>query len=145
MSRKTAREQVYKLIYERCVNEEPEEFSLQLALDGCNEDDGIFIRKLFEGVNENYEFLKSIVERYSKGFSFERIFKIDCAVIMVAAYEILYLDDIPVKVSVNEALEFVKAYSADKSFSFVNGVLASVVKEKEVLLSERESELQQVD
>ena len=64
---------------------------------------------------------------------------------MVAAYEILYLDDIPVKVSVNEALEFVKAYSTDKSFSFVNGVLASVVKEKEVLLSERESELQQVD
>lgn len=137
MSRKSAREQVYKLIYERCVNGEPDNFSLQLCLEDVSSEDGIFITKLFEGVNEKFEYLKSIINRFSKGFVFERIFKLDCALIMVAAYEILYLDDIPVGVSVNEALEFAKSYSTEKSYSFINGVLASIAENKEELLSEQ--------
>ena len=93
-------------------------------------------RKLYEGVNEKYEFLKTVIEKYAKGFAFERIFKLDCALIMVASYEILFLDDIPVGVSVNEAVEFAKQYSTEKSRSFVNGILASVVANKEELTEE---------
>lgn len=136
MSRKTAREQVYKLIYERCVNAEADNFSLELCLQDISSEDEIFIRKLYEGVNEKYEFLKTVIEKYAKGFAFERIFKLDCALIMVASYEILFLDDIPVGVSVNEAVEFAKQYSTEKSRSFVNGILASVVANKEELTEE---------
>ena len=78
MSRKTAREQVFKLIYERCVEGEPNDFSLDLTLEKCDDNDALFIRKLYAGVNEKFEFLKRAIERYSKGFTFDRIFKIDC-------------------------------------------------------------------
>ena len=55
---------------------------------------------------------------------------------MLAAYEILYIDDIPVAASVNEALELAKKYSTDKSVSFLNGVLASIAANKEQLSKE---------
>lgn len=138
MSRKTAREQVYKLIYERCVNGVCDDFSLELCIGEMPSEDEIFVRKLYNGVNEKYDFLKGAIEKYSKNFVFDRIFKLDCALILVAAYEILYLDDIPVGASINEALEFAKKYSTDKSQSFINGVLASVVANKEELLNEQE-------
>ena len=136
MSSKTAREQVFKLIYERCVEGEPNSFSLDLTLEKCDDDDALFIRKLYAGINEKYAYLQRIIERYSKGFTFERIFKIDCGLLMLASYEILYIDDIPVAASVNEALELAKKYSTDKSVSFINGVLASVASNKEKLLKE---------
>ena len=136
MSRKTAREQVFKLIYERCVEGEPNSFSLDLTLEKCDDDDALFIRKLYAGINEKYAYLQRIIERYSKGFTFERIFKIECGLLMLASYEILYIDDIPVAASVNEALELAKKYSTDKSVSFINGVLASVASNKEKLLKE---------
>ena len=136
MSRKTAREQVFKLIYERCVEGEPNDFSLDLTLEKCDANDALFIRKLYAGVNEKFEFLKRAIERYSKGFTFDRIFKIDCGLLMLAAYEILYIDDIPVAASVNEALELAKKYSTDKSVSFLNGVLASIAANKEQLSKE---------
>lgn len=139
MSRKTAREKVFKLVYERCVNDAPNDFSLQLALEETDEADAIYIRKIYEGVNEKYDFLKECIERYAKGFSFARIYKIDCALLMIAAYEILYLDDIPTQVSVNEALELAKVYSTEKSFSFINGLLASVNMNKEELLHEQDN------
>ena len=136
MSRKTAREQVFKLIYERCVEGEPNDFSLDLTLEKCDNDDALFIRKLYAGINEKYDFLKSAIERFAKGFTFDRIFKIDCGLLMLAAYEILYIDDIPVAASVNEALELAKKYSTDKSVSFLNGVLASIAADKDKLLKE---------
>ena len=51
MSRKTAREQVFKLIYERCVEGEPNDFSLDLTLEKCDANDALFIRKLLAGFN----------------------------------------------------------------------------------------------
>lgn len=139
MSRKTAREQVFKLVYERCVIGEPNEFSAQLTLENCDESDSIYIRKLYDGINERFEFLQSVIEKFSKGFAFERIYKIDCALIMIASFEILYLEDIPTQVSINEALELAKVYSTDKSFSFINGILASVNANKEELLNEQDN------
>ena len=136
MSRKTAREQAFKLIYELAVEGEPNSFSLELMTENCDDADTLFINKLYDGVREKFDFLKSVVERYSKGFSFERIFKIDCALIMMASYEILYIGDIPTAASVNEAVELAKKYSTDKSAAFINGVLASVAADKEELLNE---------
>lgn len=137
MSRRTAREQVFKLIYERCESGEENDFSLELALNGSSDEDAVYIAKVYRGVNENYDFIKNSVIRFSNGFDFERIYKVDCALIMLAAYEIFFLEDIPVKVSVNEALELAKIYSTAKSVSFINGILASLIENKESLLNER--------
>mgnify|MGYP002516849677 CR=1 FL=1 len=61
-----------------------------------------------------------------KNWTIERIFKIDLAILSRAIYEILFIDNIPVKVSANEAVELAKKYSTEKSYSFVNGVLATI-------------------
>ena len=57
-----------------------------------------------------------------------RLAKIDLAVLRIAVYEILYRKDIPVEVSINEAIEIVKKYSTEESFRFINGVLGGVVR-----------------
>ena len=86
------------------------------------------------------DFLKSVVSRFLRGFNIDRIYKIDLAILYVACYEILFMPDVPEKVSVNEAVELAKTYSTDKSPSFINGVLAGVIAAKEELLNERESD-----
>ena len=67
-----------------------------------------------------------------KTWSIERIFKIDLAILRIADYEINFMDGVPVKVAVNEAVELAKKYGNDASSNFVNGVLREIIKDKEV-------------
>ena len=67
----------------------------------------------------------------SIGYEVDRIFKIDLAILVVAIYELKFDKTNPVGVVVNEAVELAKKYSTDKSYSFVNGILAKVVKSNE--------------
>ena len=59
----------------------------------------------------------------------KRISKVALSILRLACYEMIYIDDVPVSVSINEAVELAKKYGEDKSKNFVNGILASVVKE----------------
>lgn len=90
-----------------------------------------------EGVSSNQAFLSEIIGGYASGYAVERIYKIDLALLLIASFEILFMEDVPVKVSVNEAVELAKVYSTDNSPSFINGILASVIKNKEDILNER--------
>ena len=67
-----------------------------------------------------------------KNWSIERIFKIDLAILRLAVYEIHFMDNIPPKVAVNEAVELAKKYGNDASSNFVNGVLREIIKDREV-------------
>ena len=67
------------------------------------------------------------MKSFPKGF-LERIFKPDLAALLLALYEMYYMDDIPLSVSIAEAVELVKRYSTDKSNQYVNGVLSTVYK-----------------
>lgn len=136
MSRKNAREAAFKLIYERCVSGEDNELTLETLRQNMSDDDSAYVTGVYFGISEHYELLKKAVSDYAVGFAFDRIFKIDLAVLLLAAYEILYMDDIPHEVSVNEALEIAKLYSTEKSVPFINGVLASVIRNKEAILHE---------
>ena len=71
----------------------------------------------------------SEIEKYAVGFKPDRIFKADMAALMLAIYEMKYMPDIPMSVSISEAVELVKTFSTEKSPTFVNGLLASVYKE----------------
>ena len=66
-----------------------------------------------------------------KNWSLDRIAKIDLAILRLAIYEIIYVDSIPDKVSANEAVELAKTYGNNDSKSFVNGVIAKVIEDKE--------------
>ena len=96
---------------------------------GLSEQDIDYMQKTYEGVIAKKDELLSAIEKYSNGFAIDRIYKTDLAALMVAIYEMKYIDDIPYSVSINEAVELVKTYSTERSHSFVNGILASVYKE----------------
>lgn len=135
--RKTARETAFKLIFEKSVSGGDAKVSYAAMTNGISDDDRCFLDTLLTGVEKEREFLCKVISTYATGFSLQRIYKIDLALLLIAAYEILFLDDVPVKVSVNEAVELAKVYSTDKSPAYINGILASVISHKEEILDER--------
>lgn len=138
MSRKVAREFAFKIIFaENFQNEEinPEEVIPSLAsetekLDDITKEDMEYIKDITNGVYSNIALLDEKIEKHLKGWTMDRICKTDLAILRLAIYEILYREDIPDKVSVNEAVELAKMFSEDSSPSFVNGVLAGILNKK---------------
>ncbi len=87
-----------------------------------------------DSINAIYEH-QEVIDKYIidnlEGWTINRIAKIDLSVLRIAIYEILYREDIPSEVAINEAIEIVKKYSKDESSKFVNGVLGSVMRSLE--------------
>lgn len=131
MSRRTIRENVFKLVYETGICGEVNDLTVQLVTQNSDSDDKAYFDKVFFGIVQNKETLEGIIKKYARAYDFERLYKVDIAILLVAIYEILHCDDIPYKVSANEAVELAKAYSTEKSASYINGVLASVIKNME--------------
>ena len=90
-----------------------------------------YIQTVYDGVIDHFDELVELISSCTTGFNPERIFRPDLAALLLAAYEMKYMDDIPMPVSVSEVLELVKSYSTEKSAAFVNGVLAGVYKKLE--------------
>lgn len=102
-----------------------------LAEDGeFTEKDLEFVRDTVHGVYENADEIDSVITRYSKGYDISRISRVALAALRISIYEILKRDDIPDSVSVNEAVETVKAYEDEKTKKFVNGILGTLISEK---------------
>ncbi|MEG1582127.1 MAG: transcription antitermination factor NusB [Clostridia bacterium] len=129
MTRKEAREELIKLVYEFCMNGERNDITLE---EICSHDEEKtetqYITTSYQGIIDNYLLLKEKIAEVSKGFAIGRIYKVDLAIMLVALYEILYIKDIPNKVSVNEAVNLAKIYSTDKSATFINGILSGFIK-----------------
>lgn len=128
MSRRSIRESVFKLVYETDICGEINELSVSEATQNIGDDEKQYFDKVFYGIVDNRQKLEDIIRKYARAYDFDRLYKVDKALLFVAIYEILYMDDIPYKVSVNEALELAKLYSTEKSASYINGILASVIK-----------------
>lgn len=134
MSRKIARELAFKVIFSvdfQHENEDVEKLIMNLedeTKEITQEDKG-YINDIVQGVIAKKEELDEKIRKYLKGWTMDRISKTDLAILRLAIYEITYRDDIPYKVSVNEAVELAKTFSDSTSSSFINGVLAGVVTE----------------
>lgn len=90
-----------------------------------------YLDKLVGGVCEHKAELDQIIEKnLGRNWSIQRIAKIDLIVLRLGVFEILYIEEVPDTVVLNEAIELAKKYSDDRSRKFVNGVLANIVKEK---------------
>ena len=132
MSRKNARETLYKLIFEylftKEINEQTE--GLLLLDASLSEDDKEYIKKCYIGIAEHFDELTAYVVKYTTGYStVDRLVKGDLTAMLVSAYELAYVPEIPASVSISEAVELVKQFSTSKSSGFVNGVLASINRE----------------
>ncbi len=129
MSRILARESCFKLMFEYEFLKEKNELSLLTFFDGTEltEEDKEYVSSEYDGLIKKNEEIESIIAKYLKGYTLNRIYKIDLAILKVAIYELIFAEhDTPSKVIINEAVELAKKYSTEKSYSFINGVLASV-------------------
>ena len=131
MTRREIREQVFKMLF-RVEFYNQEEMSEQIALcedDACDwkEKDKTYIFKKVEKISEKLEEIDAKINEVSEGWKTGRMGKVDLTLIRLAVYEMLYEEDVPAKVAINEAVELAKQYGTDNSPSFVNGVLAKLV------------------
>lgn len=145
MSRKSAREVVFKLIFENCFHK-PEEgityeefltdfgaeselpedsmfFELRHKLDDKDVD---YIKSVYLGVIEHTADIKELISANLVNYTTERLFKADLAILIYGVYELKFTDE-ESKIVINEAVELAKKYSDEKSPSFINGVLAKIL------------------
>lgn len=128
MSRRNARLNAYQLIFGYLFSKEIDEQALatMLEADDIQEADGDYIREVVYGVKDKYQELMTLIADNSKNFRVERIYKPDLAALLLACYEMRYMQDIPLAVSINEVIDIVKSFSTENSSKFVNGVLKGV-------------------
>jgi len=134
-----AREEVFKLVFgtevtESTSDELKQNFDIYLQNDEefiatLNENQLEFIRDSINGIAKNYEDIKDIIKKNTKNWAYERIGIVERALLIVATYEILF-KNIPIEVIANEIVELAKEYGNEKSYEFVNGVLANIEKSK---------------
>ena len=134
MKRSAIRELAFRLIYSLEIQKHEDlEEQIELYLE-CNEveenEAKEYIKDAVFGIKENIIEIKELIEKNLKAdWKIDRISKIDLGLLKLAIYEIKY-KKIPYKVAINECLELAKKYGEETSKNFVNGILASVVKEE---------------
>ena len=135
MNRSEIREEAFKLIYSLEIQKkEPieEQIELYIQSNGIDNKKAIeYIEDAVNGIEKNKEVITEKIEKNLKqDWKIDRISRVDLAILKLAIYEIKY-KDIPFKVVINEAVELAKKYGEDNSKNFVNGILASIIKEEQ--------------
>lgn len=131
MGRKKARDNTFKCVYQLEFDNRDIDRILKFCYEEneSNDDEKEYIDTVLKGVVNNLEDIDSIILSKLKNWTIQRIAKIDLAILRIAIYEIKYMDNIPPKVSVNEAVELAKMYGNSDSKSFINGLLAKVIED----------------
>lgn len=134
MKRTETREQAFRLIYSSQIQKDMDEEQINIFIEENNlgAEEAEYIKNIFYGIKENKEEIEKLISSNLKEkWSMDRISKIDLSILKLAIFELVY-SKLPYKVAINEAVELAKKYGEDSSKSFVNGVLASIVKEKKL-------------
>lgn len=130
MSRIETREAVVFAVYQSSFRTEDFEDQLKIYIDNNPEveDDKDYFITTALGVNDNKDKIDDMISKFLKKWTINRLPKVDRAILETAVYEILYCDDIPTSVAINEAVRLAKRYGTDDSSSYINGVLSSLEK-----------------
>ena len=120
--RSEAREVAFKTIYSKFFNIDEE--NLEPNLPSSSE----LTTKIVNFYTNNHKEINELISANLKGYTIERVYKIDLAILVVAIIELNYIKENPTQVIINEAVELAKKFSTDKSPKFINGFLAGLVK-----------------
>jgi transcription antitermination factor NusB len=132
--RRTARELAVQLLYQLEVAGGDAREVKERFWDECRVDTDVelFASVLVKTYFEHEEEVDGVIASAAENWDFERIAKVDRNILRIATTELFYLDDVPPKVALNEAIEVAKKYgSTDKSYKFVNGILDRIMKYNE--------------
>lgn len=97
--------------------------------DTLSGSDKTFLENLVAGVTDRQEELDAVIDKYAQGWALNRLGKVDLTILRMAVYELMYMPEIPVGATINEAVELAKRYAEDKSSGFINGILGSAARE----------------
>lgn len=135
MQRSAMRELAFKLVYELEVQTDNQEEQFDIFIENneiTNQKVIDYLRNIKDGIKEHKnEIDEMIVRNLKDNWSLNRISKINLSLIKLAIYEMLYRE-LPYKVAINEVVELAKKYADESAPVFINGILASVVKEKKL-------------
>ena len=124
MTRRQLRENVFKMLFRVEFHDDkelPEQLILfEDELEPISEDEKIYMTNKYKNIYAHIEELDAAINEVSKGWKTIRMGKVDLTLIRLAVYEIRFEEEIPVKVSINEAVELAKKYGTDDSPAFVN-------------------------
>ena len=131
--RRQARELAIQVLFHLEFNSgDPDDvFDLTCENFSSQESSRPFSRMLVAGVCEKRKTLDELISRASKNWRLERMSRLDRCILRLAAYEILFMEDIPPKVSIDEALELGKRFGTENSGSFINGILDNIYNTKD--------------
>ena len=131
MSRREQREQIFKILFGvefHSADELEEQIGLYMEdLGDIRKKDADYMTGKVRSIVEHMDEIDGMINQASKNWKTTRMAKAELSILRLATYEIKYEDDIPVSVSINEAVELAKLYGSDHGPAFVNGILSGMV------------------
>lgn len=124
MNRRTAREKAMQILFQFNMNDISPDDAIDLFLEEKPSD--AYLTAIVRGVNEHTTSIDDMIEQHLENWTLDRIASVEKTVLRIAVYEMMFEEDIPLGVSINEAVELAKKFGDDKSGPFVNGVLSKI-------------------
>ena len=128
MNRTEEREQAFLIVFEKIFRDDDIAEIIEYAKEARECDDNEYVNDVAFGVYKNIDIIDKYISDNSKGWSIKRVSKVGLAAMRIAVYEMLYRDDIPVSVSINEAVELIKKYATVDDSAFANGILGTIAR-----------------
>lgn len=141
MRRRLARELALQSLYQIAMNEVTSSDAISHVVEEARGEDEaqltrerdqispVDVLELVEGTTQNKQQIDSLLADYLKGWQMDRLSKVDREILRLATFEMVYKEDVPPKVVVNEAIEMAKNFGTEESGKFVNGVLGKMIKD----------------
>lgn len=132
MSRRSARELSMKVLFDMHMNNDfnLDKIKYHLEEENISGKQNDYIYGVLTMAVDNLARIDKIIGSYSKGWKLDRIANVDLAILRLALCEILYMEDISYRISINEAIELAKVYGSDETPSFINGILGKYVEDE---------------
>ena len=140
--RRKSREYALQMLYQYDMSHQPEGLPEGLingfwTFKEVPENVREFTDNIVEGVIKNLSMIDSKIKQSAMNWSIDRMAVVDRNILRMAIYELLFIKDIPVKVTINEAIEIAKRYGGEDSSSFVNGILDRVLKDNQEMIGDK--------
>lgn len=145
MRRRLAREIALQSLYQLQMNEGASRDAIAMAIEEAEHENEAeldlndekisphYIEELVEGTIRHKLVIDDLLSEYLKSWRIDRLSKVDREVLRLATYEMIYRDDVPPKVVVNEAIDLAKHFGTEESGKFVNGVLGKMIRELDAI------------
>ena len=130
MNRKLSRDKTMELLFGMTLSKDTTEEAIEGFVENYEEDikeiDLTYVKQALIGIEHNKEAIDTVISENLHNWKIDRISKVNLSILRLATYELLYDEQVPRAIAINEALEITRRYSDEKSVSFINGVLDKI-------------------